>query len=104
MHQPELKLSADGRLLSVILPAGPFEAGNLVEFKELIANTWKDTITKVVFDFSKVTFVDSATIGALLSVYRRLDRAASPVEIRSPNPAIRATFRILRLDEVFEIR
>lgn len=104
MHQPELKLSDDGKLLSVVLPAGPFEAGNLVEFKELIGSAWKESITKVVFDFGKVTFVDSATIGALLSVYRKLERGASPVEIRSPNPAIRSTFRILRLDEVFDIR
>lgn len=75
-----------------------------MEFKELTAKVWVESIRKVVFDFSTVTFVDSATIGALLSVYRRLNRETNPIEIRGPNPAIRATFRILRLDEVFELR
>ncbi len=94
----------DGDILQIKLPAGPFEASNLRDFKEKVTEVWSEQIKQVRFDFSEVTFIGSPAIGAILSVYRRLPRDAKPVHIQNPNSAIRSTMHIFRLDEVFDLR
>ena len=49
---------------------------------------------KVVFDMSKLMFMDSTGIGLILSRYKKLKKAGIPVYISSPNPQIDKIIRV----------
>lgn len=100
---PICTLSEDGTSLLISLPEGSFEASDIPEFRQKINAIWNSSIQQVRFDFSRVTLIDSAAIGAILGVYRRLAHDTNPVKIEQPNAAIRATLNLFRLDEVLDL-
>ncbi|MBR4862148.1 MAG: anti-sigma F factor antagonist [Firmicutes bacterium] len=54
----------------------------------------------LIFDFSRVTFMDSAGIGVILGRYRKLQSAGGKVAIASCSPKIR---NILNMAGIFSI-
>ncbi|MDO8519946.1 MAG: STAS domain-containing protein [Deltaproteobacteria bacterium] len=58
---------------------------------------------KIVLDFSKVEFIDSACLGALVAVARKLRKNGGDVRIASPLEEVRSIFQITRLDKIFQI-
>lgn len=57
---------------------------------------------KVVLDLTGVEYIDSAGLGALVSVYMHARRANCDLEIANPKPRIRDLFSRTRLGSVFE--
>ena len=57
---------------------------------------------RVVLDLTRVEYIDSAGLGALVSAYMHARRAECDLEIANPKPRIRDLFTRSRLGSVFE--
>lgn len=87
----------------VVTPQGEFlDASNAEQFKrdgaDLLAGS-----TSVVFDMNRLTFVDSAGLGALLSCMRKLSGAGGDLKLCELSKPVRATFEVSRLHRIFDI-
>lgn len=58
---------------------------------------------KVVLDLSRVGFIDSSGIGALLSCVRRAEAAGGEIKLCNLTPSVRATLQLVRLHRVIQI-
>ncbi|PRO65920.1 STAS domain-containing protein [Alkalicoccus urumqiensis] len=56
-----------------------------------------------VFDFSKVTFIDSAGLGVLVAIYKRAAQNNGGVRIQNPQPQVAEIFTLTRLHHVFSV-
>ncbi len=54
----------------------------------------KKNFRNVIFDMSKLTFMDSTGIGMFLSVYKRLKKNNVPVYLTAPNKQIDKIIRV----------
>lgn len=59
---------------------------------------------RVVLDLTNVTYIDSAGLGALVSVYMHARRSNCDLEIANPRPQISDLFNRSKLASVFEGR
>jgi len=57
----------------------------------------------VVVDMTKVEYIPSVTIGALVALWKRFDQAKRRFILVGLQPQIRKTLAVCRLDKVFEI-
>jgi anti-anti-sigma factor len=58
----------------------------------------------LVVDLSRLAFIDSSGLSALIRIYRRLDGTGRLFEIISPVPAVAKAFEITGLDQVLPLR
>lgn len=58
---------------------------------------------KVVFDFNKVSFMDSAGIGMVLGRYRMMKMLGGKVELINVSKTLKKTFEISGLSKIIEI-
>lgn len=57
----------------------------------------------IVVDFSKVSFIDSSCLGALVSAAKLLRASQGDIKLASLNDDVRSIFQITRLDRIFAI-
>ncbi len=57
-------------------------------------------IKRMIFDFSKTGFMDSAGIGVLLSRYRRMKELGGEVAVSGEDPKVK---RLLRISGIYQI-
>jgi anti-anti-sigma factor len=57
---------------------------------------------KIVFDFERVKFFSSQTLGLLLDVWRRAKEYQGIVAISGINPQLHRVFKITNLDKIFQ--
>jgi len=60
-----------------------------------------DVTHRIVLDLSKVTFIDSTGLGALLSVWTAAQRRAVDLEITNLSPRVEKLVNLTKLDQVF---
>jgi anti-sigma B factor antagonist len=59
--------------------------------------------SRLVFDMSRVEFVDSSIIGALVGLLRRARAAGGDIKLVALTPNVETIFEITRLQRVFSI-
>ncbi len=101
-HQFHLKKSK--RELIITINESKFDASAVGEFRNRLSEAWEEVISGVTIDFSKVDFIDSSGIGALLSVQKRLKQRDEPVTILNAKPPVISVIELLRLHRVFTLR
>jgi anti-sigma B factor antagonist len=57
--------------------------------------------TKLIFDLSAVTHIDSTGIGRFIDAYSRLTKVSGKMRLAGATGAVRDSFRVTRLDTVF---
>jgi anti-sigma B factor antagonist len=57
----------------------------------------------VVVDLSATTFIDSSSLGVLISAHRRMDMHGGRLVVACDVPAVLSTFKITGLDAVIEM-
>ena len=70
------------------------------DFLALIEN---GNTKKIIVDFSKVEFVDSSFLGAIVSGLKKITSLKGDIKILSLQSPVRAMFELTRLYKVFEI-
>src|SRR5664279_2502750 len=84
------------------VPVDELDAGNAPEFKRDIAPVLQAN-TKLVLDLSRLRFVDSSGLGAILSCLRQLSAKNGDLKLCGLSKQVRAAFELVRMHRVFDI-
>ena len=91
---PDLKLEVS---------AARLDASTARELREELAMIWRPDVGDVIVDLSRVEFIDSSGMGALLSIHRRLPEKHAPVRLINVRPAVQSVLELVRLHRVFDL-
>jgi len=94
--------TAEGTL-SAEVGVSRLDAASSRAFKKEIDALWSKSVTTVELDFSKVDFIDSSGVGALLGVYKRLPQGQATVRLTKVKAPVQSVIELLRLHRIFEI-
>jgi anti-sigma B factor antagonist len=84
------------------IPLDALDAGNVVEFKNDIAPVL-DRCDYVIFDMSRIKFIDSSGIGAILSCLRKLHSQGGSLSMFGVKDQVVQLFRLVRIDRIIDI-
>ena len=62
-----------------------------------------DSHRRVVLDLSKLTFIDSSGLGALLSCLRQVSSSGGDLKLCSLSTPVRSVFQLVRMHRLFDI-
>jgi anti-sigma B factor antagonist len=88
---------------AVIAVAGEVDLYTAPELKRELVAAIDQGVRKVVVDLSEATFIDSTTLGVLLSGVKRLRPLGGELAVVCTDRNIRKIFEITLLDRVFSI-
>jgi anti-sigma B factor antagonist len=78
------------------------DASNAGAFKSDIAPVLEAN-TRLVFDLSRLRFVDSSGLGAFISCLRKLNAKGGDVKLCGMAKQVRAVFELVRMHRIFDI-
>jgi len=87
----------------VVAVRGEIDIFTAPEFKERINGAIDAGRDAVIVDLTGTTFVDSSSLGVLISAHRRLGQRDGRLVIACDVPAVLNTFKITGLDSVLEL-
>ena len=91
----------DGVTVAVV-PMEELDASNSADFKREVAPLLAET-KRVVFDLSRLRFVDSSGLGAFISCLRQVRARDGDMKLCGMSNQVRAAFELVRLHQVFDI-
>ena len=91
-----------GDVTVALVPAEELDASNAAEFKRDVAPLLEAT-TKLVFDLSRLRFVDSSGLGAFISCLRKLNAKGGDLKLCGMSKQVRAVFELVRMHRIFDI-
>ena len=91
-----------GDVTVVALPMDELDAGNSAELKRDLAPVL-ETATKLVFDLTRLRFVDSSGLGVFISCLRKLNVRGGDVKLCGMSKHVRAVFELVRMHRIFDI-
>ncbi len=77
---------------------GPLTISTLFEFQNLVR---ADSSPKLILDFTKVPYVDSAGVGALVGAYVRHQKEGHSVTLAGVNDRVRGTLKVTQVEKFF---
>ena len=87
----------------VVVLGGEVDLYTAPELKQELHRLVAEGATQVVIDMTATTFIDSTTLGVLLSVVKRVRPEGGTVVLVCPDRNVRRIFEITLLDRVFPI-
>lgn len=98
--QVTLGRAGDALVISVL--ESRLDAAVAITFKDIVRDLTTTQGSPVILDLSRVDFIDSSGLGAVVGVMKLLgpDR---PLEIAGLTPNVRKLFRLTRMDTVFKM-
>jgi anti-sigma B factor antagonist len=91
----------DGIAVAAV-PVDELDASNAAEFKRDITPIL-EAHSKLVLDLSRLTFVDSSGLGAILSCLRNLSAKKGDLKLCSMSKQVHALFELVRMHRIFDI-
>ncbi len=91
-----------GEVAVVTVNGEHLDASDADEFRRVMAPVLTAN-SKVALDMSRLQFVDSAGLGALLSCLRKLISAGGDLKLYGLSKAVRTAFEITRMHRIFDI-
>jgi anti-sigma B factor antagonist len=98
----ELAIEKVGDVAVVEIPVDELDASNTGELKHDIAPVLEAN-TKLVIDLSRLRFVDSSGLGAILSCLRQLTAKGGDLKLSGMQKQVRAVFELVRMHRIFDI-
>ena len=80
--------------------SGPLVLSTLSEFQNKV---FAEHSQNLILDVSKVPYMDSSGIGALMALYVRQHRAGYPVHLLGATDRVREVLKIARVDQFFRL-
>ena len=98
----ELRASEQDGVLVVAAMETRIDAAGAIRFKDEMRALVQHPAPRVLLDLSRVTFLDSSGLGAVVAVMKMLgpDRK---LELAGLTPLVKKVFRLTRMDSVFTI-
>ncbi len=98
----EIAVDKMGDVTVAVIPVDELDASNSGEFKRDIAPVLQAN-TKLVLDLSRLSFVDSSGLGAMLSCLRQMTARAGDLKLCGLSKQVRALFELVRMHRIFDI-
>ena len=86
----------------VLVPVEELDASNAGELKRDIAPILEAN-PQLVIDLSRLRFIDSSGLGAMLSCLRQVSAKGGDLKLCGMSKQVRATFELVRMHRIFEI-
>src|SRR5947207_14563423 len=87
----------------VVAVDGQLVAGNRQQLREAVASEIGRGARAFVIDFAETGYVDSAGLGALVSLSKRIREADGSLRLPNLNEDLRTLFELTRLDTLFAL-
>ena len=84
------------------MPVDELDASNAGEFKRDIAPVLQAN-TRLVIDLSRLRFVDSSGLGAMLSCLRQLSAKSGDLKLCGMSKQVQGLFELVRMHRIFDI-
>jgi len=94
------RVGADTHVVSV---RGEVDLFTAPEFKQRVTAPIAAGVDRVIVDLTETAFIDSSSLGVLISAHRRLKSRGGRLIVACNGEAIVKTFRITGLDGVFRL-
>lgn len=91
-----------GDLLIVRAKDSRIDAAVAIQFKEHMRELVKTAPSRVMLDLSRVAFLDSSGLGAVVAVMKLLGPTRN-LELSGLTPSVEKVFRLTRMDSIFTI-
>lgn len=78
------------------------DAGNTEEFKTGCASIINES-NKIVFEMSRVKFIDSSGCGTLLFCQKQLSKLGGDLKLCGVQESVRSLFELVRMDRILDI-
>lgn len=98
----EAETERHGGVLVVRIDESRIDAAGAIAFKESMRTATEKAQTRVILDLSRVEFLDSSGLGAVVSVMKQLGEGCR-LELSGLQPAVEKVFRLTRMDQIFTI-
>ena len=98
----EIAVEELGNIAVVLLPVDELDASNAAEFKRDMAPIL-DAHGRLVIDLTRLRFIDSSGLGAMLSCLRHLSTKGGDLKLCGMSKPVRATFELVRMHRIFDI-
>ena len=98
----ELLAEERGEFLVVSAMQDRIDAASAIQFKDKMRELTRSPLPRVVLDMSRVAFLDSSGLGAVVAAMKALgpDRK---LELAALTPTVQKVFRLTRMDSIFII-
>jgi anti-sigma B factor antagonist len=83
----------------VLRLTGPLTLATLYEFQNLVRT---NSAASLVLDFSRVPYIDSAGVGALVGAYVRHQKEGHSLTLAGVNERVRATLKVTQVESFFQ--
>ena len=90
-------------VVQVIEPEGILDGTKTDDFQHQVEQSIESGVETILVDFSKVTFMDSSGLGALVKAFKTLKTAEVNFFLCSINEQIKMLFELTSMDEYFSI-
>jgi len=99
-----MNIAADlqGDLLVIHVLDDRIDAASAIQFKDRMREVTQTASARVVLDLSRVAFIDSSGLGAVVAVLKALGPARK-LELAGLTSTVQKVFRLTRMDSVFTI-
>ena len=98
----EIVVDKIGGIAVATVPVDELDASNAGEFKRDIAPVLQANI-RLVLDLSRLRFVDSSGLGAMLSCLRQLSAKSGDLKLCGMSTQVRGLFELVRMHRIFDI-
>ncbi len=82
---------------------GQLDAFSEPAFQKVILGYVKPEANQIILDLSKIDFIDSSGIGALVRIVKKLDTVKGKMQIVS-NPRVTQTVKLVRLEKFLNLK
>jgi anti-sigma B factor antagonist len=99
----DLRLTSESGV-SIVRPQGEIDMNNSPSLRDQLLPLAGSKPSKVIFDLSAVTHLDSSGVGTLVEFKRLLDESGGgQIILAGLQPPVRGVFEITKLDQFFTI-
>jgi anti-sigma B factor antagonist len=82
---------------------GQLIVSNRQELKQRVLDEAEGGARKIVVDFARTGYIDSAGLGVLVSLAKRLHELGGDIRLANLNDDLRTLFELTKLDTLFQI-
>ena len=83
---------------------GEVDVANSQQVREAALSLLASGITGLVVDLTKTDYLDSAGLGILVGLWKRVQESGLKMVVAGAPPRVRHVFEVTRLDQVFPMR
>jgi len=88
---------------TIVRATGELDVSTVPDLRRCLYDVVAEGARHIVLDLSEVTFIDSTTLGVLVSVRNRLQPARGRLDLVAQHPAVLTVLRMTALDRVFTV-